>query len=156
MINKLILMFAAFLLASCGMMSAPLTEQPTSIPTFASADSSAQTPIANQPPALGGKQSGDLLVWIFSDPNPPSRGDTILEVLIADLDGKPISDATISFDIDMTNMSHGRNVTAASSLGEGRYNAKLYFLMPGPWRVIVGIERAGETSTVRFDFMVKW
>ena len=156
MINKLILMLMALLLASCGMMSAPLAEQPTPIPTFASADSSAQDPAANQVPALGGKQSGDLLVWIFSDPNPPSRGATTLEVLIADLDGKPISDATISFDIDMTNMSHGKNVTAASSLGDGRYSGDVHFLMPGPWRVIVGIERAGQTITVRFDFMVEW
>ena len=156
MINKLILMLMALLLASCGMMSAPLAEQPTPIPTFASADSSAQDPAANQVPALGGKQSGDLLVWIFSDPNPPSRGATTLEVLIADLDGKPISDATISFDIDMTNMSHGKNVTAASSLGDGRYSGDVHFLMPGPWRVIVGIERAGQTTTVRFDFMVEW
>ena len=156
MTNKLILTLMAFLLASCGMMSAPLVEQPTPIPTFASADSSAQDPAANQAPALGGKPNSDLLVWIFSDPNPPSRGETTLEALITDLDGKPVSDATISFDIDMTNMSHGRNVTAASSLGDGRYSAEVHFLMPGPWRVIVGIERAGETSTVRFDFMVAW
>ncbi|MDP1544793.1 MAG: FixH family protein [Anaerolineales bacterium] len=156
MTNKLILALMALLLTSCGMMPAPSVEQPTPIPTFTPAASSVQDPAANQIPALGGKQSGDLLVWIFSDPNPPSRGETTLEVLIADLDGKPISDAAISFDIDMTNMSHGRNVTTASLLGDGRYSAEVHFLMPGPWRVIVGIERAGETSTVRFDFMVAW
>jgi hypothetical protein len=156
MTKKLIAGIAAFLLASCGMMSAPSVEQPTPIPTFTPIDSTAQDSASDQVPALGGKQSGDLLVWIFSDPNPPARGDTALEVLIADLDGNPISDATISFDIDMTNMSHGRNVTAASSLGNGSYSAEVHFLMPSPWRVIVSIERAGETSTVQFDFMVAW
>lgn len=156
MTNKLILIFAAFLLASCGMMSAPLAEQPTPIPTFTPVESSAQDSAAHQVPALGGKQSGDLLVWIFSDPNPPSRGDNTLEALVTDSNGQPITDATISFDIDMTNMSHGRNVTAASSLGDGRYSAEVHFLMPGPWRVIVGIESAGQTTTVRFDFMVTW
>lgn len=156
MTNKLILTLMALLLASCGMMSAPSVEQPTPIPTFASADLSVQDSVANQAPALGGKQSGDLLVWIFSNPNPPSRGETTLEALITDLDGKPVSDAAISFDIDMTNMSHGRNVTAASSLGDGRYSAEVHFLMPGPWRVIVGVERAGQSTTVRFDFMVAW
>jgi hypothetical protein len=107
-----------------------------------------------QVPALGGKQSDDLLVWIFSDPNPPIRGDNTLEVFVADTDGQPISDAKLSFDIDMTNMSHGKNVVTSSSLGEGHYSGKVFFLMPGPWRVIVGIERAGQTNTVRFDFMV--
>ena len=156
MTKILIAGIAALLLASCGMMPAPSVEQPTPIPTFTSADSTAQDPAANQVPALGGKQSGDLLVWIFSDPNPPSRGDNTLEALVTDSNGQPITDATISFDIDMTNMSHGRNVTTASSLGEGRYSAEIHFLMPGPWRVIVGIERAGQTTTVRFDFMVAW
>ncbi len=156
MTNKLIAGIAVILLASCGMMPAPSVEQPTPIPTFTPAASSAQDPAANQIPALGGKQSGDLLVWIFSDPNPPSRGETTLEVLIADLDGQPVSDAAISFDIDMTNMSHGRNVTAASSLGDGRYSGDVHFLMPGPWRVIIGIEHAGQTTTVRFDFIVAW
>jgi len=156
MTNKLILTLMAFLLASCGMMSAPSVEQPTPIPAFTPVASSAQDSASDQVPALGGKQSGDLLVWIFSNPNPPSRGETTLEALITDLDGKHISDATISFDIDMTNMSHGRNVTTASALGDGRYSAEVHFLMPGPWRVIVGIERAGQTTTVRFDFMVEW
>ena len=58
MTNKLILTLMALLLASCGMMSAPSVEQPTPIPTFASADSTTQDPAANQVPALGGKQSG--------------------------------------------------------------------------------------------------
>ena len=156
MTNKLILTLMSLLLASCGMMSAPSVEQPTPIPTFASADSSAQESAAHQVPALGGKQSGDLLVWIFSDPNPPVRGDNTLEALVTDSNGQPITDVTISFDIDMTNMSHGKNVVTASSLGEGRYSAEIHFLMPGPWRVIVGIERAGQTTTVRFDFMVAW
>lgn len=156
MINKLILTFMALLLASCGMMPAPSVEQPTPIPTFTPVEAAAQNPAANQIPALGGKQSGDLLVWIFSAPNPPSRGDTTLEVLVTDSNGQPITDATISFDIDMTNMSHGKNVTTASSLGDGRYSGEVFFLMPGPWRVIVGIERAGQTTSIRFDFMVAW
>lgn len=156
MTNKLIGAIAAMLLASCGMMSAPAVDQPTPIPTFTPAVSAAQDGVATPAPALGGKQSGDLLVWIFSDPNPPSRGDATLEVFIASADGQPVSDAEVSFDIDMTNMSHGKNVTIAESLGDGRYSGEVFFLMPGPWRVIVGIERAGESAAVRFDFMVNW
>lgn len=147
---------AALLLTSCGMMSAPAVEVSTPIPTFTPAASAAQDPAVDRPPALGGKQNGELLVWIFSAPNPPSRGDNSLEVLILNKDGQPVSDAAVSFDIDMTNMSHGKNITAAASLGDGRYRGEVFFLMPGPWRVIVGIERHGETTSVRFDFMVNW
>ena len=126
MINKLTLILAAILLTACGMMSAPLAEQPTAIPTFTPASSAAQDLTMTQSPALGGKPSDDLLVWIFSDPNPPSRGDNTLEALVTDSNGQPITDATISFDIDMTNMSHGKNVVTASSLGEGRYSAEIH------------------------------
>lgn len=156
MANKLISGLATILLTACGMTSAPLADQPTAIPTFTPAASATQDLTVTQVPALGGKQSGDLLVWIFSDPNPPVRGDNALEVFVTDANGQPISDGTLSFDIDMTNMSHGKNVVTASSLGEGRYGAEVHFLMPGPWRVIVDIERAGQTSAVRFDFMVNW
>jgi hypothetical protein len=56
----------------------------------------------------------------------------------------------------MTNMSHGKNVVNANATGDGHYNGNVSFLMPGPWRVIVGIDRSGQTSTVRFDFNVNF
>lgn len=157
MVKKLILGLATMLLlAACGMMSAPLAEQPTAIPTLTLASPATQDPTVTQVPALGGKPSGNLLVWIFSDRNPPVRGDNTFEAFLTDTNGQPITDATVSFDINMTNMNHGKNVVTAPSLGEGRYSGVVHFLMPGPWRVIVGIERAGQKNTVRFDFMVNW
>jgi len=157
MIKKLILGLAAMLLlAACGMMSASLAEQPTAIPTLTPALSATQDPTVTQAPALGGKPSGDLLVWIFSDRNPPVRGDNTFEVFVTNANGQPITDATISFDINMTNMNHGKNVVTASSSGNGYYSGKVHFLMAGPWRVIVDIEHAGQTDAVRFDFMVNW
>jgi hypothetical protein len=157
MIKKLVLVLAAILLlASCGMMSAPLAEQPTAIPTFTLASPATQDPTVTQVPALGGKQSNNLLVWVFSNPTIPVRGDNTFEVFVADSNGQPITDATVSFDINMTNMNHGKNVVTTSQLGEGRYSGVVHFVMSGPWRVIVGIERAGQINTVRFDFIVNW
>lgn len=109
-----------------------------------------------QVPPLDTKQDGGLRVSLFSSPTPPTRGNDTLEVLITDAAGQPVSDASVSFDIDMTNMSHGRNVVAATPLGDGSYSADVLFLMPGPWRVIVGIARDGQPTTVRFDFTVDW
>jgi hypothetical protein len=157
MIKKPILGLVPMLfLTACGMMSGSLPEQPTALPTLTPALSATQDPNVTPVPALGGKPSGDLLVWLFSNPNPLVRGDNTFEVLVTDANGRPITDAAITFDIDMTNMSHGKNVVTASSLGEGRYRGMVHFLMAGPWRVIVGIDRAGQTNTVRFDFMVNW
>jgi len=56
----------------------------------------------------------------------------------------------------MINMSHGKNVVEATPMGEGYYAGDVNFLMAGPWRVLVAIERTGQTSTVRFDFDVNF
>jgi hypothetical protein len=157
-VNRLLFLGLAgiWLAAGCSMMSTPAAEQPTAIPTLVSALPVIQDPALTPLPVLGGKQSGDLIVWISSNPNPPVRGDNVFEALVTDASGQPMSDAAISFDLNMVNMNHGRNVVAASALGNGRYRGVVHFLMPGPWRVIVGIERAGQMSTVRFDFTVNW
>ena len=61
----------------------------------------------------------------------------------------------VTFDIDMTNMSHGKNVTPAAHVADGRYAANLTFMMPGPWRLIVAVQRGGQQlGTARFDFNV--
>jgi hypothetical protein len=154
-IKQLIFGLAAILfLAACGMMSAPLAAQPTAIPTLTPPSAITQDPSITPVPALGGKPSGDLLVWVFSNPNPPSPGDNTFEAVVTDASGQPITDAVVTFDINMTNMNHGKNVVAASSVGEGRYSGVVHFLMPGPWRVLVGVQRAGQTEAVQFDFMV--
>jgi hypothetical protein len=157
MVKKMIFGFAVIVpLAACGMISGSLPEQPTALPTFTHAFSSTQDPNQTPAPALGGKPSGDLFVWLFSDPNPPVRGDNTFEVLVTDANGQPITNAVITFDINMTNMNHGKNVVSASPLDEGRYTGVVHFFMAGPWRIIVGIDRAGQTNAVRFDFTVQW
>ncbi len=143
-----------FALTACAMLPGNSVTLPTPFPTFTPAFLTTPAPNTTQAAALGGKQSGDLFVWIYSNPNPPIRGDNTFEAFVTDANGKPITDAKISFDVDMTNMSHGKNVVPAAPMGEGRYNGKLSFLMPGPWRVLVTIERAGQTSLIRFDFNV--
>jgi hypothetical protein len=143
-------------LSGCGMMRGSSATPATSIPTFTPASPITPGSNAAQTTALGGKQSGDLFVWVFSEPNPPIRGSNTFEAFITDASGQPVTDAKISFDIDMTNMSHGKNVVEAKSMGEGHYSSKVSFLMPGTWRVIVAVDRAGQASTVRFDFDVNF
>jgi hypothetical protein len=152
--DKLLFGLMMIALSACAMMPGNPVALATPIPTFPPADLSTPAPNITQTAALGGKQSGDLFVWIYSNPNPPIRGENLFDAYVTDANGKPVTDAKITFDIDMTNMSHGKNVVSTTSMGEGHYNGKLAFLMPGPWRVLVAIERGGQTSTVRFDFTV--
>lgn len=130
---------------------APSTRETTGPSTGSSA------PAAPLQGTLGGgsKKIGAFTVTLFSSPNPPIRGSNTLEALVVDANNQPVTDATVSFDIDMTNMSHGKNVVAAKSTGNGRYAGTLFFMMPGPWRVIVAVERAGQpAASDRFNFSV--
>jgi len=154
MIQKLFLVLMLFALTACGMIPGNTGPQTTPIPTFTLAPRITPAPNGSQATVLGGKQSGDLFVWIYSSPNPPIRGNNTFEAYVADANGQPIKDAKVSFDVDMTNMSHGKNLVVANVTGEGLYNGNISFMMPGPWRVIVAINRSGQTNSVRFDFNV--
>ena len=56
----------------------------------------------------------------------------------------------------MTNMSHGKNVVKTATAGDGHYAGQVRFMMGGPWRVIVVIERPNQTPiSARFNFNVK-
>ena len=151
---KLFLGLVMIALTACAMSPGNSVALPTPIPTFTPALLITPDQNATQAAPMDSKQSGDLFVQIYSNPNPPVQGGNIFEVVVADANGQAITDAKISFDSDMTNMSHGKNVVEATSMGEGHYNGKVAFLMPGPWRILVVIERSGQTSTIRFDFKV--
>lgn len=114
---------------------------------------SAQAP--QRQPALGSKQLNGLTITLLSTPAQPIRGLGTLEAVITNAQAQPVTDAQVSFDIDMTNMSHGKYVVTAAQTAKGRYAGQVRFMMPGPWRAIVAIERPGQPPMrVRFDFPV--
>lgn len=101
------------------------------------------------------KQVGQYTVWLASDPNPPARGINRLEAVIADADGNSVNGLQVSFDLDMTNMSHGKNLVEAAPLGAGHYAGTVRYLMGGPWRVILRIRAPGQAElSERFVFTV--
>jgi hypothetical protein len=154
MVRKSILALLMLMFTGCMMLSGNPVAMPTPIPTFTPAFQTTPIPNTIQAAPLGGKQSDDLFVWIYSKTTPPIRGENVFEVFVTDAKGQPVTDAKISYDIDMTNMSHGKNIIEATALGEGHYSGNVHFLMPGPWRVIISVRRPEKTSTVRFDFNV--
>ena len=50
-------------------------------------------------------------------------------------------DNAVTFDIDMTNMSHGKYLAASTATGGGHYAGDVHFSMGGPWRLIAIVDR---------------
>ena len=104
---------------------------------------------------LGGQRVGGVLGWLASTPEQPQRGDVRIDAYLVQLDGRPINDARVTLDTDMTNMSHGKYLVAAEPAGNGHYIGQVHFLMPGPWRIIAVVDRPGnESVNLRFEFNV--
>ena len=152
----LILGLALIAITACMKPPAATLTQPTATPSITTSSAATQNTTSIQVPSSGVKQAGDLRVWILTTPNPPISGSNNLEAFVIDTKGQLVSDAKLTFDINMTNMNMGRYVVSPALLGEGRYGRKVFFSMSGPWRVIISVERAGQTNTVRFDFTVKY
>jgi len=103
-----------------------------------------------------GQQSGDLLVWLSSTPAQPATGNAQVDTFVVTSSGQPLTDAKVTYDTDMTNMSHGLYLVPTEPAGAGRYTGKVHFSMAGPWRVITIIERPGVPAVrLRFEFRVK-
>ena len=112
--------------------------------------------LAPDGPTLADQQSDGIHGWLTSTPAEPTRGEATIDAYLVADDGQPVEGATVTFDIDMTNMSHGQYLVPAEAAGGGHYAGNVHFSMPGPWRIIANIERPGqEVIKLRFDFMVK-
>ncbi len=148
------LMAVLALMTAC---AATPSRQPSTVPaaTLAPASASTQSALAPAGPTLGSQRSGDLQAWLSSDPVQPKRGEAEMDAYLLGAEGQPVTDAKVTFDIDMTNMSHGLNQVVAEPAGDGHYRGQVHFAMPGPWRVIAIVERPGqETAKMRFEFTV--
>jgi hypothetical protein len=132
--------------------------QPSVVPTALPLGSpTANGVLALAPGTLGNQKSVNFVVRLSSTPTPPIRGIDTLEAVVTDTKGQPINDVQVSFDLDMTTMSHGKNVMVAAPQGNGRYVGQVRFMMPGPWRVIAVVEQPGHPAEqVRFDFNVNF
>jgi hypothetical protein len=114
-----------------------------------------QSSSATTPATGNSKKAGPYTISLAGAPNPAVRGDNTVDVTITDSNGQPVADAKVILDFDMTTMSHGKNVVTATPAGNGRYTGRVTYMMAGPWRVIVTLERAGQAPvSVRFDFSV--
>lgn len=92
-------------------------------------------------------------ISLSTDPNPLRPGRATFMIDVKDKNGKPVDNATVSFDLNMTTMNMGTQRGDAASQGNGRYSAVGSMSMRGPWRVRTSVKMP-DGSTENKDFTV--
>ncbi|GEM_PF-1541027 len=93
--------------------------------------------------------AGNLRVTLQFTPNPPRvSGDpaTLVAITLQGNNGQAVDGARVQISLMMVTMDMGVNETSAQGLGQGRYQAKVAFLMPGAWQVTVTVTPVGGAS----------
>jgi hypothetical protein len=94
----------------------------------------------NTPAFANGRtqQAGNLAITVQFAPNPPKVSGTPATQIVASLhgqDGQPLSGAQVVVRLTMLTMDMGSNDTAVQDSGQGTYQARVAFPMPGAWQV---------------------
>ena len=74
-------------------------------------------------------------ISLSTNPDPLQPGPATFMIDVKDKNGKPVDDAKVSYDLNMTTMNMGTQQGDATPLGNGRYSATGRMTMRGPWRV---------------------
>lgn len=103
--------------------------------------------------SVTGSSTTGANISLSTDPNPLRTGPATFMIDVKDKSGKPVDNATVSFDLNMTSMNMGTQQGNAASLGNGRYAAKGRMSMRGPWRVSTTVKMPDGSSESK-DFTV--
>lgn len=96
---------------------------------------------------------GNNPISLTTDPNPLQLGPATFIIDVKDKTGKPVDNATVFFDLNMTSMNMGTQQGNATSQGNGKYAASGRMSMRGPWKVATKITLP-DGSIVNKDFAV--
>ena len=103
------------------------------------------------------KKSGDYIVQIKMDKNPPITGENKMDITIKDTTGKNVTDATVDINYGMPampGMGAMNYKTTAGLKGDG-YLATINFSMAGPSFINIKITRDGKSQLVKLNVDVK-
>jgi hypothetical protein len=95
--------------------------------------------------------------------NPPVAGDNMLDVVVTDAGGKPVTGLKLAATVAMTSMDMGTEHPKLVEGKDGHYSVPVKFSMKGPWRVMLMNDgKANKSAAVHtiLDFNVdgktKW
>jgi hypothetical protein len=108
--------------------------------------------IAELPKGTVAQKSGDMIVSLTLNPNPPRAGTpSQFDVTLTDVNGKAIDDASITLNLTMPSMWMPPNQPAMEFVSAGKYSTTAPFTMRGEWRIEVIITRGGAKQSAFFD-----
>jgi membrane fusion protein, copper/silver efflux system len=90
------------------------------------------------------KKVQDLTLTLSTQPEKAKAGENILRLKIADKNGKPVTDAQVSFQYTMAMPGMVLSKADAKVSKDGSYDTKVNFGMSGEWDVTVVVRRAGQ------------
>lgn len=79
--------------------------------------------------------SDNGVISLSTNPNPLGLGQATFLIDVKDKNGKPVNNAAVSFDLNMTTMNMGIQQGNATFQGNGQYSIIGRISMGGPWRV---------------------
>jgi hypothetical protein len=103
------------------------------------------------------KKSGDYIVQIKIDKNPPVTGENKMDITIKDTAGKNVTDATVAVDYGMPAMPGmgAMNYKTNTTLKNNSYQTTINFSMAGPWFINIKINRGSTKQTVKLNVDIK-
>ena len=104
------------------------------------------------------KEAGELNVKVSMDNDPPSVGETNLNIMVTDSGGKSVTGAKIKVNYTMPPMGNmpPMDYKARAKLDGENYKAKVNLSMPGKWGFVIAIKRPGKALTkMNFDITVQ-
>lgn len=99
------------------------------------------------------EESANDQISLTTNPDPVRMGPATFIITVKDTKGKPVKDATVSFDLNMTEMNMGTQQGTATSQGDGTYAATGRLSMQGPWRVSTQVKMP-DGKVMNKDFTV--
>jgi hypothetical protein len=119
---------------------------------FAGVSELASSVIPHTTPAFANgqtQQAGDLTISLQFSPNPPKVSGTPatqVQIALRGKDGQVLSGAQVEVSLVMLTMDMGTNDTAAQETGQGQYQARVAFPMPGAWQVTIRVTPSNGTA----------
>lgn len=92
-------------------------------------------------------------ISLLTNPNPPRLGQTTLIITVKDKNNRPVDNAKVFFDLNMTTMNMGTQQGNATSQGNGQYGATGSLSMGGPWAVRTKVTMPGG-EIINKDFTI--
>jgi hypothetical protein len=85
----------------------------------------------------GTSAATDIQVHVALDPSPPIVGNADVTLMLADVNGSPVKDATVRLEGNMNHAGMRPSFADLREVEPGRYSGTIEFTMGGDWFILV-------------------